>query len=174
MALGNPSSFWAPCGVLNLSCPRRGPLRPGCGRQGEGAPTLRRSWPQSAGEGRVGHCLAVCWAEGIEGPAGRVPLGRVPPVLPPSVPPSLARSSVAPTGGSLSRPFVFCSPQPGPAPGLTYAPAQTAGLPPPPRQCTHLLSYRHSPIVSATALPRPSGFQMRPAEPSQPSTADPP
>lgn len=132
MALGNPSSFWAPCGVLNLSCPRREPLRPGCGRQGEGAPTLRRSWPQSAGEGRVGHCLAVCWAKGIEGPAGRVPLGRVPPVLPPSVPPSLARSSVAPTGGSLSRPFVFCSPQPGPAPGLTYAPAQAAGLPPPP------------------------------------------
>nr|XP_055112803.1 actin-binding protein WASF2-like [Symphalangus syndactylus] len=58
--------------------------------------------------------------------------------------------------------------QPGPAPALTYAPAQAAGLPPPPRQCTHLLSYRHSPIVSATALPRPSGFQMRPAEPPEP------
>lgn len=164
--------FWAPCGVLSLLS-TLGPAQSWVwGGKKREPRVVGRSWAKSTGEGWVSQCPVSggCLLRVRGAQAGRAPLGFRPSVLRSPLP-----------GGNLSRPFVFGSPQPGPVlPShmllhkLLCCPLLLFPHPPPSSlQCTHTPLPTHSPIVFSRALPQPSGFQMRPAEPP-PSSADPP
>lgn len=100
-------------------------------------------------------------AEGSRGADRRAPLGLLPSVLRPPQPLGWRKSQQALC-------FLFPAARAGPA--LTYAPARAAVPPPPPFPSPPPPVYTRSPTDTQShcllaALPRPSGFQMRPAEP---------
>lgn len=106
------------------------------------------------------HVLGGCWLSGSSR-TDRVSISGAPAFSAPSLPPSVLCSPYP--DRNLSRPFVFCSLQSGPAPALTYAPAQAAVLPPPPfpspsslLPSVYTLSYRHTvPLSSPVPFPSP-------------------
>lgn len=143
-------------------------------------PLLGRSCPKSTGESRLSHCRLSggCLLRGARGPGKEHFWGSYLSCPPPSAlrSPSLAEISAGPL---FSVPHSLGRLLPSQMllrelllPLLLFPHPPLSSLLP--SVCTHTPLQTHSPIVLCGALPRPSGFQMRPAEPLPPLPADPP